>query len=76
MEKQAFHFAVVQLAVLTAEETQTAPTLATGDLRSPKLTASAALVKSPAALSLGIDLPGLPKLSRKQTPPTPPRWAA
>lgn len=75
MEKQSFHFAVVQLAVLTAEETQTVPTLATGDFRSPKLTVSTALVKSPVALSLGIHLPGLPKLSRKQSPPTPPRWA-
>ena len=41
----SFHPTVVQLLVLTAEKTQTVPTLAAGDFRTPRLTASPELVK-------------------------------
>lgn len=41
----SFHSTVVQLLVLTAEKTQTVPTLAAGDFRTPKLTTSPELVK-------------------------------
>lgn len=78
MASASFHSTEVQLLVLTAEKTQTAPTLAAGDFRTPKLTASPELVKkSRVALTPGTHLPVFPKLSRKQSPPepTPPRWA-
>ena len=81
MASASFHSTAVQLLVLTTQKTQTAPTLAAGGFRTPKLTASPELVKkkkkSRVALTPGIHLPGFPKLSRKQSPPgpAPPRWA-